>query len=265
MSAESNPVRELEMLRDLVVSSIDVVKGAVLEHQDPPLTLHAVDEHPIHRRDERNVLYALKSIASAGQMLRALCGPNTYLNDFTYGCHDQTSLLVACQADIPNYLVEGPCHIDELAAKTGLNAGVLARFLRNLCNSHIFQEVAPNTFANNALSVRYRSEALRAIVGHWYVLVIPQFRVPVADSFPSIDGCRPASCKVWDAMTSPEFKNATEPTKAPFNIAYDTPLDYFKYTTTVRPEMAKRTQKAMGGKAFNLGEYLSRKSWPPRF
>ncbi|OJI99541.1 hypothetical protein ASPVEDRAFT_148607 [Aspergillus versicolor CBS 583.65] len=243
MSAEPNPVRELEMLRDLVVSSIDVVKGAVLEHQDPPLTLHAVDEHPIHRRDEKDVLYALKSVASAGQMLRALCGPNTYLNDFTYGCHDQTSLLVACQADIPNLLGEGPCHIDELAAKAGLNAGVLARFLRNLCNSHIFEEVAPNTFANNALSVRYRSEALRAIVGH------------------CIDGCRPASCKVWDAMTRPEYKDATEPTRAPFNIAYDTPLDYFKYTTTVRPEMAKRTQKAMGGKAFNLGEYLSLYPW----
>ena len=65
-------------------------------------------------------------------------------------------------------------------------------------------------------------------------------------------------------MTRPEYKDATEPTRAPFNIAYDTPLDYFKYTTTVRPEMAKRTQKAMGGKAFNLGEYLSRKL-PSRF
>lgn len=58
-------------------------------------------------------------------------------------------------------------------------------------------------------------------------------------------------------MTSPEFKDATAPTKTPFNIAYNTPLDYFKFATTERPEMAQRTQKAMGGKAFNLGQYLS--------
>jgi hypothetical protein len=60
-------------------------------------------------------------------------------------------------------------------------------------------------------------------------------------------------------MSDPEYKNSTEPTKSPFNIAYNTSLDYFAYTKTVRPEMAERTQRAMGGKAFNLEEFLSRK------
>lgn len=63
-------------------------------------------------------------------------------------------------------------------------------------------------------------------------------------------------------MNDPEYKNSTATTKAPFNIAYGTTLDYFRYTTCVRPEMAKRTQQAMGGKAFNLEQYLSRKQIP---
>lgn len=167
MDPKSKPVRELELLRDLVVSSIDVVKATITEHQDPPLTLDAIEEHPIYQREDRDVSYALKTIGSAGQMLRALCEPHIYLNDFTYGYHDQTSLLVACQANIPNHLEKGPLSINELAKLTKLNGGVLARFLRNLCNSHIFREIEANKFANNSLSVRYKSETWKAIVGHW--------------------------------------------------------------------------------------------------
>lgn len=83
--------------------------------------------------------------------------------------HDETALLVACQANIPGLLGDKERHVDELAGETGLHPDRLARFLRNLCNSLIFQEVAPNRFANNALSARFISESKRAIVGHWYV------------------------------------------------------------------------------------------------
>lgn len=167
MDSNSNPVRELELLRDLIVSSVDIVKATITEHQDPQLTLDAIEEHPIFQRENQAVSYALKTIGSAGQMLRALCDPHIYLNDFTYGYHDQTSLLVACQADIPSHLENGPLEIGELANLTNLNGGVLARFLRNLCNSHIFREIEANKFANNSLSVRYKSETWKAIVGHW--------------------------------------------------------------------------------------------------
>lgn len=85
--------------------------------------------------------------------------------------HDETALLVACQADIPNLLGDGERHVDELAAKSGLNADRLARYLRNLCNSLIFQETAPNRFANNALSATFKSEGKKALVGHWYVFI----------------------------------------------------------------------------------------------
>ena len=74
----------------------------------------------------------------------------------------------------------------------------------------------------------------------------------------SADECRVSSCKTWDALTLPDYKDATAANKAPFNIAYDTNLDYFQYVSSERPDIGNRAKKAMAGKGFNLGQYLSR-------
>ncbi|KAL4890656.1 hypothetical protein BDV59DRAFT_204136 [Aspergillus ambiguus] len=243
MTSNQHTIEELEMLRGLINSSVDLVEEIVLCNNDPPLSLRTLKEHPIYRRHDPTTSYALKTISSASQMLRALCDPNRFLNDVTYGYQDETALLIACQADIPNILGDIACHVDELASKTGINADRLGRFLRNLCNCHIFEEIAPNKFANNALSVKFQSEAKRAIVGH------------------CVDECRFASCRAWEALTLPEYKDATDTNKAPFNIAYDTTMDYFAYTSTIRTDIGNRTKKAMAGKGFNLGQYLNLYPW----
>lgn len=194
MAASTNPVSVLEHLRDLISSSIETIKQNALENKDPPLSLANLDPHPIHNRHDSELARALKCVSASAQMLRALCDPNTYLNDTIYGVstlfsfplsiyknpkkwayrgnfqyHDETSLLVTCQADIANHLADGEATSDELAVKTGIDGDKLARFLRNLCNSLIYQETAPNKFANNALSATFRSDAKKALVGHWLV------------------------------------------------------------------------------------------------
>lgn len=170
MEVKLNSLEDLDLLRDLIVSSVGVVKEAITRHQDPPFTLDAIEQHPIHSREEKEVSYALKTISSATKMLRALCDPHTYINDIMYGFHDEAALLVACEANIANHLDDGSMSASELAALTNLNGDVLGRFLRALCNLHIFREVEANCFANNALSVRFKSEIHRAIVGHSYVI-----------------------------------------------------------------------------------------------
>lgn len=80
-----------------------------------------------------------------------------------------------------------------------------------------------------------------------------------ADISFSADECRVSSCKAWDALTLPDYKDATAANKAPFNIAYDTSLDYFQYVSSERPDIGNRAKKAMAGKGFNLGQYLNRK------
>lgn len=85
MTAQENPVAELEQLRDLISSSIEVVKKNALDNADPPLSLKTVEPHPIYSRNDRALAVALKTISSSAHMLRALCDPNTFINDITYG------------------------------------------------------------------------------------------------------------------------------------------------------------------------------------
>lgn len=85
MSTQKNTVRELDALKDLIVSSIEAVKDNVIQNNDPPLTLQTLEEHPIYRQNDPAVNRALKTTASAAEMLKALCDPNTFLNDITYG------------------------------------------------------------------------------------------------------------------------------------------------------------------------------------
>ena len=79
-----------------------------------------------------------------------------------------------------------------------------------------------------------------------------------ADISLSADECRVSSCRTWDALTLPDYKDATAATKAPFNIAYGTNLDYFQYVSSERPDIGNRAKRAMAGKGFNLGQYLNR-------
>lgn len=85
MTSNKTPVQELEQLQNLINSAIEVVKKNVIENSDPPLSLKNVEPHPIYSRNDPHLAQALKTISSSAHMLRALCDPNTFLNDITYG------------------------------------------------------------------------------------------------------------------------------------------------------------------------------------
>ncbi|KAJ5787470.1 S-adenosyl-L-methionine-dependent methyltransferase [Penicillium paradoxum] len=243
MSPSSSPVDTLDQLKELICTSLDTVKKSIVDNNDPALSLDACEQHPIHNRLDKDLEISLKNISSACQMLRALIDPNTFINDITYGYHDETALFVACQADIANLLAGGELSIQELASKTGLNEDKLARYMRNLCNALIFREAAENRFANNLLSITFLSEGKRALVGH------------------CADECRTSSSKAWEALTHPDFKDSTDPRKTPFNLAYNTELLIFDWMKTVRPDIGQRCNTAMAGKGINLGQYLSLYPW----
>jgi hypothetical protein len=85
MAPSSTSVQTLESLRDLINKSLDAVEQSIIDHDDPALTLDSCESHPIHSRLGADLEVALKTISSATNMLRALCDPNTYLNDTIYG------------------------------------------------------------------------------------------------------------------------------------------------------------------------------------
>jgi len=135
-------------------------------------------------------------------------------------------------------------HINDVATKADIESDKLARYMRNLCNSHVFREVSPDIFANTSLSGLLREEGKRAHVAHCLDLV------------------RKSSCRAWDALTLPEFRNSDAPDKTAFNLAYDTKLKIFQYLSDVEPAIGERTKVAFArGTKANDGEFLGVYPW----
>lgn len=66
-----------------------------------------------------------------------------------------------------------------------------------------------------------------------------------------------ASCKVWEAITRPDYKESNENHKTGFNIAYQTDLSPYEYWEKVRPDLGARGAKAFAGKGINTEQYLT--------
>lgn len=234
----------LEQLRDLIDASIAILQKNEEELRQTPFSLEALELHPIHQSTNTDVRKALKTISSSSQMLRALTDPQTFLNDIFMGFHDGTALLVCVEADVANIIGNAELHIDEISNKAGVESDKLGRYMRNLCNSHVFREVSPNVFANTSLSGLVRDEGKRAHVAHCLDLV------------------RRSSCKAWEALTLPDFKNTDAPDRTAFNIAYNTDLKIFQYLSDVEPEIGKRTKVAFAsGTKVNTDEFLGVYPW----
>lgn len=105
MAPSSRSVQTLENLRDLINKSLDTIEKSIIDHTDPELALDLCEPHPIHSRLEADLEIALKTISSATNMLRALCDPNTYLNDTIYGVSASisatTQILYLSAATVP--------------------------------------------------------------------------------------------------------------------------------------------------------------------
>ncbi|KJZ74416.1 hypothetical protein HIM_06226 [Hirsutella minnesotensis 3608] len=207
----------LEALRVLINSSIDAVQQDLAARHDPALNLQRPQRHPLRDRRDSKVSRALKSLSSAGLMLRALTDPNAWLLDIAFNYTDLTALFVACQADVANLLKDGPMNAKAMAKAAGIDAGKLSRVLRALCNMHIFHEVEADVYQNNEISTLLQSESGRALVG-----------------FCAEDG-RMMSRSQWEALTRPDFRDSHDMRKAAFNIAYETDLNFFESTFTVYP------------------------------
>ncbi|KAF2677135.1 S-adenosyl-L-methionine-dependent methyltransferase [Lentithecium fluviatile CBS 122367] len=234
----------LEQLRDLIDASIVTLQKNEEELRETPVSLDALELHPIHQSTSTDVRKALKTISSSSQMLRALTDPQTFLNDIFMGFHDGTALLVCVEADVANVIGNTEMHVDEIANRAGIESDKLARYMRNLCNSHVFREISPNIFANTSLSGLVREEGKRAHVAHCLDLV------------------RRSSCKAWEALKLPEFKNSNAPGKTAFNLAYNTDLEIFQYLSEVEPEIGKRTKVAFAsGTKVNTDEFLGVYPW----
>ncbi|KAJ3496496.1 hypothetical protein NLG97_g2620 [Lecanicillium saksenae] len=242
MVADKGVADALEQLRGVINTSIDAVHGYLAQENYLPLDLNKPERHPLRDRYDESATRALKCLSNAGVMLRALCDPDAFLHDVMFNFNDHTALYVACQADVANVIGEKSCSLEELASVTEIESETLSRFLRALCNIHIFREVAPDVFTNNELSSLLRSESKRALVGL------------------NAEECRLASCKLWDVVSATR-NGSNKDSKTAFNIAYQTNLAPYEYWEKVRPDLGARGAKAFTGKGINVEQYLNLYPW----
>ncbi|KIM79035.1 hypothetical protein PILCRDRAFT_823892 [Piloderma croceum F 1598] len=94
-------------------------------------------------------------VAAATQLIAMLRSPVISLVAAVGGQHIATSIGAAEATNISEILSEaGPkgLHVAEIAKKADTDGNKLGRILRLLSTVHIFQEIAPDVFANNRLS-----------------------------------------------------------------------------------------------------------------
>jgi len=102
---------------------------------------------------------SLQIVAAASQIVATVRTPERYLMDLATGFHVSASLWTAAETHVVEVLREfgkGPnkaLSLQEISALNHVNPSKLGRVLRLLATSHVFEEVAPNVFANNVNSL----------------------------------------------------------------------------------------------------------------
>lgn len=125
--------------------------------------------HPIPNTDER-LSEARHALIEASKALHALAvGPAETTRLFYFNeIYLVGAVQVLCHFNVPQHVpLQGTISMVELAAKSGLNEGLLARFLRMAATSYYFTEPRPGCVAHTAWSKTLATdEKMRACV--WF-------------------------------------------------------------------------------------------------
>ncbi|KAL3470061.1 S-adenosyl-L-methionine-dependent methyltransferase [Aspergillus californicus] len=106
-------------------------------------------------------------ISATGSLVELVSDPSMRLMEFSGQYWESRALAIAVAKRIPDLLSSSDhgVSLDEIASTTGVEIGKLGRVLRCLCSAHIFQELSPDSFANNRISaVLVQNEPLRAYI-----------------------------------------------------------------------------------------------------
>jgi len=142
-------ISTLKKLASLINSSItqlEEIQGTVTTRSDANI-------------DFESLKPSLQLVAAASQIVAVVRSPERYLMDLATGFQVSASLRTAAETHIAEVLREfgkGPnkaLSVHEISALNHISPSKLGRVLRLLATSHVFEEVAPDVFANNANSL----------------------------------------------------------------------------------------------------------------
>ncbi|TFY82517.1 hypothetical protein EWM64_g1487 [Hericium alpestre] len=236
----------LKQLANLIVASVERIdaacntQGVSFPSLDEPISPSS--EEIRHQPDVSQAINVI--VAAATQLIATARVPTISVVTLGLQWAAISSLGVANDTNIPEILREaGPqgLHVNEIAKKNGLDPARIGRVLRTLATIHVFKEVKPDVFANNALSsVLDTGKPIEAL------LEDPMGKHDGTSGIPAIvghttDEVYRAGTQLSTVLRDPKWGHSQEPTEAALNKAFNTPLPPFEWLEL--PENAYRLRR----------------------
>ncbi|KAF8351885.1 S-adenosyl-L-methionine-dependent methyltransferase [Amanita rubescens] len=226
--------QEIRQLLDLITKSVDTLEQACIETK---MEVPSLDDpfDPAHRAFWVNPVTAeatAVATAAASHLGTVLSPPHAVLNHAVGGHWRSAAIRMCLEGSVTEILREaGPegLHVDNIAAKNGLDSQKLARCLRIMATQHIYREVKPDFFTNNRVSslldtLKPSAEiiadpyhkydgtfGLPAMLGHW------------------LDEAFKASAYLWEITSNPKTAKSGEATETAFSMAVGNGGTYWDY------------------------------------
>ncbi|KAM6501362.1 S-adenosyl-L-methionine-dependent methyltransferase [Amanita muscaria] len=178
-------------------------------------------------------LEAAGTISAAALQMHAIL--STPRNAFFYSVGGQwksAALRTALESHSVEILREaGPkgLHVNDIAAKTGIDAQKLGRCLRLLATHHIFRELKPEVFTNTRLSSMFDTHKSAQ-----EILANPDQKFVHTNGIAShaghiLDEHFKSSAFQWEAIRDPEIGKGGDPANAPFGVGVSGGKDFWSW------------------------------------
>ncbi|KAF9479526.1 S-adenosyl-L-methionine-dependent methyltransferase [Pholiota conissans] len=241
-------IAEVTKLTDLINSA---VKEIISEYQTAGHDIPLLQSTEIGPFDAPHLASAKLSRAiqiveaACAQLSFAVANPGHVATNKSYGFEEPAGLQVVTTANVADILLGKPdgLSVDEIAKQSGLDPNRLGRILRMLATKHCFQEVKPNVFANNRISMQLASmNPVSGLIGNM-----------TDESFK-------AASMLGDTMRDPKTAFSTSADDSAFYRAFKIPFFDF-YDTTTGETKRDRFAQAMVGWGEVTGRAMLPKSY----
>ncbi|KAH9479088.1 3-O-methyltransferase 2 [Psilocybe cubensis] len=229
-----NGTSEITALSQLIASAVQDIVNEYTKAGHTVPSLHSTEQGPF---DAPHLVS--ETLSKAVQIVEAACAQLTFtvtnpghtMTNKAYAYEEPACLLVVTNAKIADLLLGKPegLHVNDLASASGLDSGKLGRILRLLATKHVFDEVKPDIFSNNRLSMQLVSNnPVSSLVGTM------------------TDECFKAGAYLADTLGDPKAGHSTSADDSPFQRVHGVSFFGF-YKTPIGKKVNDRFAQTMVG------------------
>ncbi|KAF8622414.1 hypothetical protein AX15_007060 [Amanita polypyramis BW_CC] len=237
---------QIRQLLDLITNSVETLeKACVANGTNIPDLQTVFDPASEAFRSDPVAAEAASIISAATLHLNAVIAPPAMIAYNAIGGHWRSAALRLClESHTTEILREaGPegLHVNDIAAKTGVDAQKLARCLRFLATEHIYREIKPDVFTNNRVS-----SIMDTLKPSKDIIADPGHKFDNTTGFAAVAGHHldevfKASTYLWENEADPKTAGSQKPEEASFTRALGTKKPLFEFYA--QPEESFRQRR----------------------